>query len=628
MASGKGEKSFINYPEVRQGPSVPYKNEDQSIPVFRGTPLAIGASLISNVSFIQSYFWRNAGFGVIRDISDLEQYVARYDPTVIPVYSSDHPTSDASTGLPIPDTRRKGDTGYYTSADYHALYKSGDLTPTTVVDALLSVIRRDTNPPGRHSVAFLEHVIEKSRAAAAASTERYKIGKPFGPLDGIPVTVKDEVHMEGYRRTLGTKLDFTGDFAGSTSWCVKKWEEAGAIVIGKSTMHELGLDTTNNNPNFGTPKNPHNPEYYCGGSSGGSAYAVGAGLVPIALGADGGGSIRIPSSFCGVWGLKPSHGRVSGFPTVGLASTVGVLGPIASSIDDLALAYRIMATPAPPSSDPQSASFPSPLTELSLTLADCRPLNKTIGIVPAWLDRAEPVVRSTFDKALNYLRDIKKYTVIEISIPYIPEGARAHVLTIMAEIASGLSPSQIPHLTAPNKVLVSMGMHQISSQDFLAAQRLRSLLMSHIAYLFKKHPGLLIFTPTTPIPGWKIAGGDADLARGVSDGKSSVRNMEYVWLANFMGCPAISCPAGYSKDKDNGHRVPVGVMAMGEWGSEEDLIAFARDGEGILDLPEGDEVGVVGEGGLGQATGLTIPRGSEAIWEDVVGGARKVAASA
>ncbi|KAL2824151.1 amidase signature domain-containing protein [Aspergillus cavernicola] len=620
MASGVGGLPFINYPETRRGPSVPYKNEDQVIPVFRGTPLVIGASLISNIGFIQSYFWRGAGFGVIREIPNLDQYPARYDPTVTPVYSSELSTSNAAS-LPVTTARRNGDVGYYTSADYHTLYKSGDLTPTAVVDAILSVVRRDTNPPGKHSVAFLECAVDKARAAAAASTQRYKDGQPLGPLDGIPVTVKDEVHMEGYRRTLGTKMDFTGENAGSTSWCVKKWEEAGAIVIAKSTMHELGLDTTNNNPNFGTPRNPHNPSYYCGGSSGGSAYAVGAGIVPIALGADGGGSIRLPSSFCGVWGLKPSHSRVSGFPTVSLASTVGVLGPIASSIDDLALAYRIMATPANPSEDPKSAAFPNPLAELTSTPPESRPKNKTIGIMHEWLDRAEPPVRAVFDKALDFYRS-QNYAVVDITIPYIPEGARAHVLTIMAEIASALSPNQIRNLTAPNKVLVTMGMNQITGQDFLAAQRLRGLIMSHLAYLFQQHPGLLIFSPTSPIPGWKIAGGDADLSRGVSDGKSSVRNMEYVWLANFTGCPSISCPAGYAED--NRHRVPIGIMAMGEWGSEEDLIAFARDGEGILDL-EGNRAAVAELGG--QATGLTIPRGMDAAWEDVVANAKKVASS-
>ncbi|KAL4970448.1 amidase [Aspergillus stella-maris] len=611
MAPVKGETTFLNYPAVREGPDVPYKNEDQSIPVFRGLPLAVGATLIANIGLIQSFFWKGAGFEVVRNIPELNNYVPIFDPTVIPVRNGQQQsTKETTSTLPTPETKRKGEKGYYTTADYRALYTSGELSPTQVIDSLLPLTWRDTTPPGKHSVAFLETAVEKACAAAAESTQRYKDGKPLGLLDGIPVTVKDEVHMKGYKRTLGSKMDFSGEFAGETAWCVKMWEEAGAIVIGKSTMHELGLDTTNNNPNFGTPLNPHNPNYYTGGSSGGSAYAVGAGLVPIALGADGGGSIRIPSSFCGIWGLKPSHNRVSGFPTVGLATSVGVMGPIASNIDDLALAYRIMATPAKASEDAKSASFPHPLSDLTLSQTPDRPKNKTLGIMRPWLDRAEEPVRAIFDKALDFYR-AQGYNVIDITIPYIPEGARAHVVTIMSEIASGLSPNQIKNLTAPNKVLVSMGMYQITSQDFLAAQRLRSLLMSHLAFLFQRYPGLLIFTPTSPIPGWKISGGKADLVRGVSDGRASVRNMEYVWLANFTGCPAISCPAGYVQD--GGHRVPVGVMAMGEWGVEEDLIAFARDGEEILDL-DGDQGGQMG---------LTVPTGTEAVWEDVVANAKK-----
>ncbi|KAL4941738.1 hypothetical protein BDV06DRAFT_235877 [Aspergillus oleicola] len=617
MAPVNGDTTFLNYPAVREGPNVPYKNEDQSIPVFRGLPLAVGATLIANFSLIQSFFWRGAGFEIVRNLPGLDNYPPCYDPTVTPVRNGQQfkSTTETTATLPTQESRKTGEKGYYTTADYRALYTSGDTTPSAVIESLLPLTRRDTNPPGKHSVAFLETAVEKARAAAAASTERYKNGKPLGPLDGIPVTVKDEVHMQGYKRTLGSKMDFSGEFAGSTSWCVRMWEEAGAIVIGKSTMHELGLDTTNNNPNFGTPLNPHNPNYYTGGSSGGSAYAVGAGLVPIALGADGGGSIRIPSSFCGVWGLKPSHNRVSGFPTVGLATTVGVMGPIASNIDDLALAYRVMATPPPATDDAKSAAFPHPLLELSLAQGETRPKNKTLGIMRAWLDRAESPVRAIFDKALDFYRS-QGYTIIDISIPYITEGARAHVMTILSEIASGLSPSQIKNLTAPNKVLVSMGMYQITSQDFLSAQRLRGLLMSHLAFLFKQHPGLLIFTPTTPIPGWKISGGKADLVRGVSDGRASVRNMEYVWLANFTGCPAISCPAGYVVDA--GHRVPVGVMAMGEWGAEEDLIAFARDGEGILGLDDGEG----GKKGSGEQAGLTIPTGAESVWEDVVANAK------
>ncbi|TPR11077.1 Superoxide dismutase [Mn], mitochondrial domain protein [Aspergillus niger] len=517
---------FFQYPEARPGPAVPYKNEEQVIPVIRGFPLALGATLVQNIGFIQSHLWGTTGFDVIRNLP-LDQYSARYDPTVIPVARPDASAAD----LPVPTQKRQSNAGYYTSADYVARYTSGELTPLAVVETLLPLIRRDAKPPGKHSIAFLESQVDKIRAAAEASTQRYKDGKPLGPMDGIPVAIKDEVHMEGYRRTLGSKLDFTGEFRG-TSWCVKQWEEAGAIVIGKTIMHELGLDTTNNNPNFGTPRNPHNPDYYCGGSSGGSGYAVGAGLVPIALGADGGGSIRIPASFCGVWGLKPSHGRN----------------------------HRHL--------------------------------------------------RAVFNATLDHYRTLKNYTIIDITIPYLPEGQKAHALTILSEVTSSLTPSQISQLTPANKIMASMGMWQIKGQDFLAAQRLRNCLMMHLAHLFQKHPGLMIVTPTTPIPGWKIEGGEADLKRGVSDGNTTVRNMEYVWLANFTGCPAISCPAGYDV-LDGGSRVPVGVMAMGEWGSEEELIAFARDGEGVLD-------GTAAADGMEQSSGLTVPRGERAAWEDVI----------
>ncbi|KAJ5491314.1 hypothetical protein N7539_002881 [Penicillium diatomitis] len=572
-----GTKSFLNYPAPLKGPEVPYENETQSIPAFRGAPLIISATLIHKIGLAQSYFWRNAGFDVIRKIPELNQYSGRYDPTVIPVEDN----VPVERELQPPSCRKRAHRDqHYTSADYHALYLSGELTPLAVVECLLPLVRRDVSPAGKHSTAFLESKVDVIRAAAEASTERYKMGKPLGPLDGVPIAVKDEVHVAGYKRTLGTKLDFKHGSDG-TSWCVQQWQDAGAIIIGKTTMHELGLG-----------QNPHNQNYYCGGSSGGSGYAVSAGLVPIALGADGGGSIRIPSSFCGLWGLKTTHGRVSGAPSLSLAPTVGVLGPMAGSIDDLALAYRLMAAPAPVSQDAISSQFPNPKP-----LPDNHKRAKRLGIVREWIDRAEAPVRAVFDAAVDYYRK-QGYEVIEISIPYLPEGQRAHVLTIMAEIAAGVDPSHVGSLSAPNKVLVSIGMWQITANDLLAAQRLRNLLMQHISHLFHEYPGIVLFTPTSPIPGWRIEGGETELAYGLSDGKTSVRNMEYVWLANFMGCPAITCPAGYAGEGN----VPIGVMAMGDWGSEEELIEFARDGEGLVDR--------------------VIPAGHHSVWEDVLQQAR------
>lgn len=150
------------------------------------------------------------------------------------------PTDSKPQHLPTPSEKRIGDNGYYTSVDYHSRYLSGEMTPTAVVETLLPLIRRDTNPAGIHSTAFLESQAEAIYAAAEASTQRYKNDEPLGPLDGVPVVVKDEVHVKGYKRTLGSKLDFSGGID-STSWCVTKWEEAGAIIIGKTSMHELGL---------------------------------------------------------------------------------------------------------------------------------------------------------------------------------------------------------------------------------------------------------------------------------------------------------------------------------------------------------------------------------------------------
>jgi Asp-tRNA(Asn)/Glu-tRNA(Gln) amidotransferase A subunit family amidase len=132
-------------------------------------------------------------------------------------------------------------------------------------------------------------------------------------------------------------------------------------------------------------------------------------------------------------------------------------------------------------------------------------------------------------------------------------------------------------LTAANKVLLTVAA-QTPSQDYILAAKLRQLLMSHLAFLFQKYPGLVIVTPTTPIHGWPIEQ-EADLKYGMSDTNLSLRNMEYIWLANFAGCPAISCPVGYVAPKKGTGDVPIGIMGMGEWGSEDALIEWGRDAE-------------------------------------------------
>ena len=506
---------------------------------------------ISRSTFLQGILWKLNKFDALKTLPELEHYTPRHDPTVAAIHSHDSEAADIS-GLTLAPVR-DNEFAYYTGTDYTNAYSAGSSSPLKVVEALLPLIRRDTKPPGKHSIGFLEVRPDLVTEAAKASTDRYKAGKPLSPLDGVPIAVKDEVDLKGYRRTLASNVDFTNPLD-ETAWCVRKWEEAGAIIIGKTNMHEIGLDTSNNNPITGTPLNPHNPAYYTGGSSGGSAYAVAAGICPIALGADGGGSIRIPSSFCGIFGLKTTHGHVSASPTRHeLGVSVGVIGPMASNIADLALAWRVMAQPCP--SDPSSPLFPSPL--LTTSHSSPKQSRKILGICAPWLARADPDVRIHFDAALTHYQSLG-YTTVSIPLPFLPEGQKAHSITILSEMRAGLPTSTIAKLTYPHQLLLSVASGVASAQDFLAAQKIRHCLMQHLAWLFATHgEDLLILTPTCPAAGWKVKqSGDVKVGGyGVSDGDMTVRSMEFIWLANFAGVPAMSVPCGYSEDD-----VPVGLM--------------------------------------------------------------------
>lgn len=327
-------------------------------------------------------------------------------------------------------------------------------------------------------------------------------------------------------------------------------------------------DTTNNNPNWGTPLNPYNSNYYTGGSTGGGGSAVASGLIPFVIGSDGGGSVRIPSNYCGLYGLKPSHGRVSTMPLLSTDTSVTVRGPVASNMLDLDVSYHVLAAPNP--SDRLSSQFPRPQPFRGLSSSRSR----TLGICKAWFDRADPPVQQACHSALQFLVSEWGYQIIDIDIPLTYEGQIAHAMTILAETTS--KTKSLAGLTPANKILLSVS-RATPAGDFLLAQRVRQIHMQHLAHLFKQHPGLIIVTPTTPNAGWPI--GDGELSHGMSDGNTQVRNMEYVWLANFTGVPCIQFPVGYVEPVKGEGKIPVGMMGHGEWGSEAELIEFGYDGE-------------------------------------------------
>jgi Asp-tRNA(Asn)/Glu-tRNA(Gln) amidotransferase A subunit family amidase len=330
------------------------------------------------------------------------------------------------------------------------------------------------------------------------------------------------------------------------------------------------MDTSGYNQTYGSPINPYNKLYYTGGSSSGSASAVAAGILPFTLGCDGGGSIRLPSSWCGIYGLKTSHGWVSSRPYESRAKSTAVSGPMAANMVDLEVAWRVMSQPDP--DDATSRQFPMPAR-----LGNTYP--KRIGIYKTWFNRADPVVRSTCQKAVDYFKSELGYEIIDITIPHLKEAQMAHALTILNEATSGVKKSDLKKLTPPNQILLTVG-HVASCAEFLAAQRIRTMVMEHLAFLFKKYPGLLIVHPTTPNAGWPIH--KKDKKYGTCDGNRSIRNMEYVWLANFSGIPCISVPVGYVDPVQGNGKVPVGLSAAGEWGSEDHLIEFGYEGERFL----------------------------------------------
>ncbi|KAJ3074255.1 hypothetical protein HK102_005848, partial [Quaeritorhiza haematococci] len=171
-----------------------------------------------------------------------------------------------------------------TARDFHEAYKNGTTTPLAVAEALLEAIEKsNSKDQPAPLLAIIKCEKEEVLRLARESTERYKQGKPLGVLDGVPVAVKDEMNLAPYTTSLGTS--FYHQQVDRDGFCIGKLRDAGALFIGKTNMHEIGIDVTNCNPHWGTPRNPYNVNHFTGGSSGGSAAVVAAGLCPIAIGA-------------------------------------------------------------------------------------------------------------------------------------------------------------------------------------------------------------------------------------------------------------------------------------------------------------------------------------------------------
>lgn len=409
-----------------------------------------------------------------------------------------------------------------------------------------------------HLNAFMTVDEEGARRTAGLRDDELRQGMDRGPLHGIPIAHKDLMRTAGMRTTAGSRI--LADYIPKRdAEVVAKLNEAGAVLLGKTGLHEFAYGITSNNPHYGPIRNPWNPQHIPGGSSGGSAVAVAAGMIPLATGTDTGGSIRVPASFCGIVGLKPTFGRVSCKGVLPLGITQDHVGPMARTVRDAAIAFQAMVG---------DSSVDVPPARLDLS-----------GIRVGWpqnffFESVDEEVNASVQAALQKAASMGA-RVIEVQVPDMEAVRWAAFTSLLSEAAAVLKPyfvSQKENLGEDIQSHVEQGL-QIPAVDYLEAQRIRGKARCQFDRIFEQ-VGCL-FTPTTPITAPEI-GQECVPINGV---KEEVRPAatRFTRGMNALGFPAISIPCGFSSAG-----LPIGLQIIAGRNQEDQLLRIAAAVEDAL----------------------------------------------
>ena len=514
---------------------------------------------------------RDAGVNRLRELSIVEpptffpQHASEDPgiPALEPFDPNDSPYSDQPAAPPAPPGFQ-----FPAASDFAAAYRSGHTTPDQVALRFIAQWRA-SDAHARPLRAFIAVREDDLTTQAAASTARWKAGKPLGPWDGVPIAVKDEVNAIGYPLTVGTRV-LAGPPSQIDATVVARMRAAGALIVGKANMHEIGINITGLNPHYGTTRNPYDDAYHTGGSSSGPATAVASGLVPMAIGADGGGSIRIPSAFCGLVGIKPTFGRISEHGAATLVWSVAYIGPMAGTVRDCAAAYAIMA--GDDALDPCSRSHPS----VSLDVAIPGSLRGVqVGVYWPWFRHA---TKDVVDQCEAMVREFARLgaTIVEVEIPELDLQRVAHVVAITGEMAAAMAhvhPSRRREFALDTRANLAIA-RSFSAAELVTAARVRTRAMAQWRRVFRDVH--VVVTPATGQVAPRI--NPAALPRGESNLSMTTEVMRFAFPPNFTGHPAISFPAGYDSAG-----LPVGMQVIGRPWSERLLFRVAAMAEQLVD---------------------------------------------
>jgi aspartyl-tRNA(Asn)/glutamyl-tRNA(Gln) amidotransferase subunit A len=455
---------------------------------------------------------------------------------------------------------------------------SGEITATALTELFYKKIQQDDPAIGAYLTLCRERALKKA-AAIDALVEQ---AEQLPALAGVPVGIKDVMVTGGLRTTAGSRI-LQNYIPPYTSTAVTRLEEAGAIVLGKMNCDEFAMGSSNENSAYHPVHNPRDLSRVPGGSSGGSAAAVAAGIAVATLGSDTGGSIRQPAAFCGVVGLMPTYGRVSRYGLIAFASSLDHIGPLTKTTKDAALILRTIA--GRDAMDATSADIPVPdyVRELDKPIRGLK-----LGVAKEYFGEGlDGEVRRAVEAAIQKLANLG-CEVVPVSLPHTEYAIPTYYLVATAEASSNLarfdgvryghratgarSLSEMYERSRDEgfgpevKRRIMLGTYALSAgyydAYYLKAQRVRTLLTRDFENAFQKVDAIV--TPTTPTPAFKLGEKTDDpLAMYLAD--------IYTVTADLVGIPGISIPCGESSEK-----LPIGLQIFGKHFDESTIFRLAH----------------------------------------------------